>query len=458
MKKEIKGMILAIEDGYATVLTPDGQFLKHKLSKESCYIGDEITFETALNLDLATRNEWFRQTFRRPILRTAFSLGVVLTSAITSWAYPTGHVYMDVNPSIGISYNVYHRVIGVQSFNADGETVLDSVSLYGKSIEESVETSLIAMNDKGFVKDETSGVILGFSQDSASVKESVVEAVSTVVEKVEKTIEVSSVKVERTAAKQAVSVGSSPIKVAIVTAESKNGTNKKAESAMTEAELQTGVDILENQTTSEIIQSNPEILPPVQDSRLDKIKKTLKNKKDQLKKLQNKEQENLKLEILKKQEEIKRLNQLKKKNQNQSPNPKPNQNQTVSPPIEVNPQEPPIEVVPQEPLIEVLPLDTPIETETQDVETAPDPIIDENQSEADQIENVSGSSAAEKINALINRKQKLEATKLKILDARLKPEERRVKFEIIEKQLKQIDRLLEVIKNKPNKGVLKKGG
>ncbi len=453
MKKEINGMILAIEDGYATVLTPDGQFLKHKLSKESCYIGDEITFETALNLDLATRNEWFRQTFRRPILRTAFSLGVVLTSAITSWAYPTGHVYMDVNPSIGISYNVYHRVIGVQSFNADGETVLDSVSLYGKSIEESVETSLIAMNDKGFVKDETSGVILGFSQDSASVKESVVEAVSTVVEKVEKTIEVSSVKVERTAAKQAVSVGSSPIKVAIVTAESKNGANKKAEAAITEAQLQTGVDILENQTTSEIIQSNPEILPPVKDSRLDKIKKTLKNKKDQLKKLKNKEQEDLKLEILKKQEEIKRLNQLKKKNQNQNTNPKPNQNQNQNQTVS-----PPIEVTPQKPLVEVLPQETLIETESQEDVLASDEIIDESQSEADQIESISGSSAAEKINALINRKQHLKATKLKILNARLKPEERRVKLEMIEKQLKQIDQLLEVIKNKPNKGVLKKGG
>lgn len=292
MKKEIKGMVLAIENGHATVLTPDGQFLKYKLSKEACYVGDEITFEIAMNLDLATRNEWFRQTFRRPILRTAFSLGVVLTSAITSWAYPTGHVYMDVNPSIGISYNVYHRVIGMQSFNTDGETILKSVSLYGKSIEESVETSLIAMNEKGFVKDETSGVILGFSQDSTSVKESAVDAVSAVVEKVEKSIKVASVKVEKKAAKQALAVGSSPIKVAIVTAESRKKSKKESKEAITEAQVKTGVSDLEKQTTSEIIQSNPEILPSVKDSRLEKIKETLKNKKKQLKELQKKEHQN----------------------------------------------------------------------------------------------------------------------------------------------------------------------
>lgn len=316
MSKQSKGMVLEIQNQMATVLTSDGQFIKTKVPKTGCVIGDEIAFEMDLSKSSVVKRFLDRLRVLNPVksprLNLQFAAVVLcLVGGSVSWAYPAGHVYMDVNPSLGITYNVYHRVIGVESFNEDGQAITSGLTSYGKSLEETIESTLLLMNEKGFVKDQSSAVILGFSEENANVKAEAVKAVGTAVDKSQKVIEIASVQVAKSETSQAKDIGASPIKVAIVS-------DQLAQDASSEA-VKAQVEVLDTKTTKEIIQEN-EVVKKVSDARLEQIQKAIELKKQKIREL----------ELLKKKQNNKQNNN---QNQNQAQVQPSNPSADVSAPV-----------------------------------------------------------------------------------------------------------------------------
>lgn len=301
MKKNIKGLIMSMDKDCAIVLTPDGQFLKTKVKSGSCFIGDEIAIEINERHWTWPTLEGLLPAFRKPVLQVALSLALVMVGGIGSWAYPTGHIYVDVNPSLGMSYNIYHRVIAMESFNEDGAKVKDKVSFYGKKVSDNVEETLKVMNSEGFIKSEAegvSGVLIGYT-DSKLEKE-VLGSVLETSEKIKKTVQVASLKVAAEAKavaqeQKGETDGLSPIQAELVTRklnkENPEKKNEKQSRAELKAEIKAAAKDLKEKTTTEIIEENQGEVKVVPNAKADEIKK-----KNQLKKNDIKEQRKEKLE------------------------------------------------------------------------------------------------------------------------------------------------------------------
>lgn len=211
MKKQMKGMVLSLEGRDVFVLTPDGQYLRIHKPKTPCTVGMEISFEVtaAGGIDashylypLKAAMSWLVP--KRPLLQGAMAVMLIGALGVGSWAYPAGQLYMEVNPSVGLTYNVYHRIIGTESFNADGAKVIQGLSIYGKPLAEGVTDTFKAMDDQGFLKsgeEAVSDVVLGYT--SEAVAKEAAEAIGAVVETVQKPVNMATVAVKPQVLKQA---------------------------------------------------------------------------------------------------------------------------------------------------------------------------------------------------------------------------------------------------------------
>lgn len=466
MNRQIKGTVMSIENGFAIVLTPDGQFLKSKLPDEACFIGDEIAFGGKTGFDWSALLSWREAVLRKPVLQGSLAAVMLLTTGLTSWAYPAGHVYMEVNPSIGITYNVFHRVIGLESFNEDGEQIKQAVDVYGKSIEEGIKASLMAMDDKGFVKENSSGLILGFSEENKAIHQSAMDAVGTVVEKVEKPLNVASLTVDQKSSKRASNMGTSPINVAIVEA--------KTTEKVSDKQVKTDVAELNQQTTAQIIESNPQAVKKVQDGRLEQIKKNIERKKQQLREFDQKLKEikefNQKLkELNREQQKIKQqqspvgtnqasdetintINQdVAAKGSEQMPKAAVKQNvkQAVKQPLR--------QVVKQP----ITQSDKPAAAQTTNTveEQSNTADLEENPADEDEkmmlvpVDQVPGKTIDEQIKWLRKHLSKLYELRQKAMNLNDRPLEKQTRIEAINYRIKQIEQLLQNLQpgNKPEK-------
>lgn len=304
MKKNIKGMIMSIEKECAIVLTPDGQFLKTKVKSGTRFIGDEISIDINERHWIWEQVEGLLSAFHRPVLQVALSLALVMVGGIGTWAYPAGHIYVDVNPSLGMSYNIYHRVIAMESFNEDGTKVIDKVSFYGKKVSEGVEETLKVMNSEGFIKNEAegvSGVLIGYTD--AKIEKEVLGSVLETSEKLNKTVQVASLKVASNAKNIAQEQKGqedalSPIQAEIATRkvdkdnldknQDKNLNQKrdKKSKEVLKDEIKAAAKVLKEKTTAEIIDESRGEVNVIPNAKVDEI-----NKRNQLKKDREKEQE-----------------------------------------------------------------------------------------------------------------------------------------------------------------------
>lgn len=226
VKQVYRGLVMGIEKDTMIVMTAQGEFLKTRF-QDQAVIGDEVSFVLAPNAeDLHVKHKGWKPIPLGLVRVAAGFMGIVVATGM-SWAIPVGQVYMDVNPSLGLSYNIYERVIGVEGFNADGETIKEGLSVYGKSIEESVEATLTLMDEKGYVKDQQADVILGYTTENEKVKTAAVKAVTAVVEKVEKSIAVAEVAINGDDQSKAKTAKTSPIQAALAKKEAKPVVDEK---------------------------------------------------------------------------------------------------------------------------------------------------------------------------------------------------------------------------------------
>lgn len=90
---------------------------------------------------LAKKTKTARPEWYRPILAAALSLALVLGGY---WLYfvPTVYISIDINPSIELSVNRFDRVLSVNSRNADGAVLAQSLNVRFLDVSETVDLIL----------------------------------------------------------------------------------------------------------------------------------------------------------------------------------------------------------------------------------------------------------------------------------------------------------------------------
>lgn len=437
MAKPKKGMVVQLVDQYAVVLTAQGTFEKTKIPKTGCHIGDEIAIEKKI-LSSISEVFWAFRASLKPTKRLGAALGAfcVMAFGVISWASPVGYVYMDVNPSLAIGYNLYERVVSYESFNEDGAVIKDSVSVYGKSIEDTVEVSLLVMNEKGFVKEEASGLILGFTSDSETVREKTIQAVTKAVDKTQKSIEVGSVRVDKGQVTQAKNLKATPIEVAIAT--EKSGKDSPVE------KVAEAVENMKNKTTAEVIKGNTSV-NKVKNEKLEEIKKAIALKKakqkEQVRPREDKQKAPLKNQV---QETVK--DKVKETIKDKVKEKASSTSKDVEKPlIKADPKKTPALKT------ENMPQNEPPKEENKNAEKSVQedlPMTEEEQMNFADFEMEKGADAENKLEKLHHVKKNLEALREKLTQSNLPEKEKNKRLEQVNKQLLKVNALIRRFENK----------
>jgi len=115
-----KGIVLSSDGKRSVVLTPDGQF---RTVPRAGTVGQEIEFS-------AGRPRW------RVLLAAASLVMVLVAGTLFTSLFPVaGYVSVDINPSIELGMNAWGRVVRAQGLNADGQTLLRNLPLYGSTLD-----------------------------------------------------------------------------------------------------------------------------------------------------------------------------------------------------------------------------------------------------------------------------------------------------------------------------------
>ena len=105
-------------------------------------------------------------SFARPLRMkrlAAAACAVLLLGALPLGAYayytPASYVSVDINPSVELGVNAFGKIVTVKAYNADGETVLNGLSLLNMNIGKAVRLIVASAADNGFVQHDGSSLI-----------------------------------------------------------------------------------------------------------------------------------------------------------------------------------------------------------------------------------------------------------------------------------------------------------
>ena len=141
----MKGIVMEITGKYAVILTQDGQFMKIK-AQPGMTVGAEI--DTCMpSMASAARKPMYR------IASIAASFLLVLGIGIFSYSMPYSYVDFDINPSIGLTANIYDRIIRVEALNDDGSKLIENKNLMHRKLDEGVTMLLSSAVEQGYLKE-----------------------------------------------------------------------------------------------------------------------------------------------------------------------------------------------------------------------------------------------------------------------------------------------------------------
>ncbi|HOQ07311.1 MAG TPA: anti-sigma factor domain-containing protein [Clostridiales bacterium] len=151
----MRGIVMEIKGKYAVILTEDGQFRKIKAQP-----GMTVGAETDAGRPMKAVSAW-KPVYR--IASVAASLLVVLGIGIFSYNMPYSYVDFDINPSIGLTANIYDRIIGVEALNDDGGRLIGNKDLRHMKLDEGVMVLLSSAVEQGYLSEPPAGC----SEDAA---------------------------------------------------------------------------------------------------------------------------------------------------------------------------------------------------------------------------------------------------------------------------------------------------
>lgn len=140
----MKGVILHHEENRTYLLGQDGIFRRIRRVRDRA-VGEEIDIPFSL-------------LHRGRLLVSvaaviAMALIVVFAIAFGASAY---YVCVDVNPSVELSFNIFHRLTGARALDAEGGVVLEGLTLKGGP-EQAMDTLLAAINAYEYITNNPDG-------------------------------------------------------------------------------------------------------------------------------------------------------------------------------------------------------------------------------------------------------------------------------------------------------------
>ncbi|HKL99252.1 MAG TPA: anti-sigma factor domain-containing protein [Mobilitalea sp.] len=147
----MKAVIVDISNGFASVLTDDGDF---KAIVNSNYEIGQIIQMSKSKVSITKR-----------FTMLAASVAAVIIISVGTWAYasPYSYVSVDVNPSIEFTVNMFDRVLRVNAVNDDGKAILDVIKsgkLKNKSIQSALSTTVEHISEAGYFDGPDEGGII----------------------------------------------------------------------------------------------------------------------------------------------------------------------------------------------------------------------------------------------------------------------------------------------------------
>jgi hypothetical protein len=159
-----KGIIIEIDEGFLTLLTPDGEFLRARKQHNHYEIGQEIDF-----FQIAATDR------KKPLLMNLFashkgktvaaSALAILFSTILFFSFNQKeevYAYMsfDINPSLELGVNDRLQVVELTSFNKEGQTIIEEIDDWKKKdLSIVTEKILTKIKEKGYINAEKDLVI-----------------------------------------------------------------------------------------------------------------------------------------------------------------------------------------------------------------------------------------------------------------------------------------------------------
>lgn len=109
-----------------------------------------------------------------PRLIAAFACLLVMllgAGGLQLWSAPASYISIDVNPSIELALNRFHRVVGVTAYNGDGARVLDSLSLRGQTYGEAIDALFAGPTFQSYLGDGATVVFTVVSDSEAQLRQ-----------------------------------------------------------------------------------------------------------------------------------------------------------------------------------------------------------------------------------------------------------------------------------------------
>lgn len=137
------GLVLKTHKNTATLVTATGEFVKVTISKNPPNIGDTYTG--------AVQKE---KRILKPFAAAA-AIAIFLLSSAGVYAYsaPAATVEVTINPSIELKLNYFNKIIKSIPLNEDGSTLLKSINIKNKNIDEALTLLVSQAKKDNFIDD-----------------------------------------------------------------------------------------------------------------------------------------------------------------------------------------------------------------------------------------------------------------------------------------------------------------
>lgn len=138
------GVVMQVKGSTAMLMTPSGEFINVKIKKRHPKIGEEFVGEVAKPFPL------------HRYLTVAASLFFILFigSGITAYCTPAATIRVDINPSLELKLNRWHRVLSVDALNEDGSKLLSSLHLRNNSLDESLNKIIDEAKRENYINNQ----------------------------------------------------------------------------------------------------------------------------------------------------------------------------------------------------------------------------------------------------------------------------------------------------------------
>lgn len=182
---------MEIEEGFLTILTPEGEFLRAKRQNQLNTIGEEIHFFPLESFNTMKIESSLKNLFRfKPVWAVVAALLLFFSSFIPIYQNDKAYAYMsiDANPSIELGVNNKMQVITLSGFNPEGKKIISQlVDWRKKGVSELTQTIITEMKEEGFIDTNQQIIISTVRANRQDVKAE--KALTKNIKKIKETIE-----------------------------------------------------------------------------------------------------------------------------------------------------------------------------------------------------------------------------------------------------------------------------